>query len=289
MFDFTHMSILAPNDVPCPKLLFTHNVEAEIFARHARLARNPVKRYVWNTQHCRMEAFEARELPRYDTVVAVSERDAQAFARIPGIRRVSVIPTGVDLDFFAYHPPTDDERIVFTGVMDWQANIDGVGFFMDEVWPLVAKRRPRVRMIVVGRNPDPELVERAGKRNLPWIFTGFVDDIRPYVQGAGVYVIPLRVGGGTRIKAYEAMAMGLPVVSTELGVEGLPIIPEDHYLRADSPREMADAIDRLLSDSACRFRLSQTARRHVEACCSSRAVAKRFEDICIQTHAYQQT
>ncbi|MCG5510334.1 glycosyltransferase [Ectothiorhodospira lacustris] len=283
VFDFIHAATLAPIHSLCPTVMFTHNVEAEIFRRHAEVAGHPLKRYVWRGQHRKMARFEARELPRFDTVVAVSERDAEAFRAMPRNRRVAAIPTGVDLDFFAYLPPGDGDHLIFTGAMDWQANIDGIRFFMDEVWPLLVQRRPGVRMTVVGRRPHPELVEQAARRNLPWTFTGFVDDIRPHVYGGAAYVIPLRVGGGTRIKAYEAMAMGLPVVSTGLGVEGLPLTDGEQFLQADTPEAMAQALDRLLSDSALRLRLSQAARRHVEDHCSSLAVARCFEDICLRT------
>ncbi len=286
VFDFIHSAILAPSELNSPTVLFTHNVEAEIFRRHAQVAVNPLIRYIWQSQYRKMTAFEASQLPRFDTTVAVSQRDAEAFSRIQGIRRVATIPTGVDLEFFAYHTPGNDDHIVFTGAMDWQANIDGISFFMDQVWPLLAQRRvAQMRMTIVGRNPAPELVERARKRRLPWTFTGFVDDIRPHVYGAAVYVIPLRVGGGTRIKAYEAMAMGLPVVSTGLGIEGLPLTPDEHYLRADSPQEIALAIDRLLSDPRLRIRLSHSARQYVENQCSFQSVARCFEDICLDAVA----
>src|SRR4029079_12593751 len=133
-----------------------------------------------------------------------------------GVRDVSVIPTGVDLDYFTWQAPrasadADGGTVVFTGSMDWMANGDGIEYFMDEVWPIVARARPRARCVIVGRSPPAPLVERARTRGLDWHFTGFVDDVRPYVREAQVYVIPLRIGGGTRIKVYEAMALGCPV------------------------------------------------------------------------------
>ncbi len=283
VFDFLHAMVLAPETLDRPSVMFTHNVEAEIFRRHAEVARNPIKRAVWQQQFRKMQRYEADSLRRFDTVVAVSERDAQSFAAIPGIRQVATIPTGVDLDFFAYAAPGDADHIVFTGAMDWQANIDGIEFFMDEIWPRVAARRPRARVTLVGRNPNPALMERARRRNLPFTFTGFVDDIRDHVQGAAAYMIPLRVGGGTRIKAFEAMAMGIPMVSTGLGVEGLPVTPEEHYLHADTAEEFADALVRLLEDGALRQTLSRQARDYVEARFSSQAVADRFEAICWHT------
>jgi glycosyltransferase involved in cell wall biosynthesis len=113
--------------------------------------------------------------------------------------------------------------------------------------------------------------------------TGYVDDVRPYVQEAGIYVIPLRVGGGTRLKVYEAMAMGCPVVSTSIGIEGLPLVPGEHYLRADGEEELAAAVVALMKDAALRAKLAQAARRFVEERCSFRAVARDFERICMDT------
>lgn len=284
VFDFAHAALFAPHAPVRPTLLFTHNVEAEIFARHAQVARNPLKRQIWRAQARKMAAFEAAELPRFDTVIAVSERDADSFRALSGIGQVAAIPTGVDLDYFAWHPPTDHGRILFTGALDWQANRDGISWFMDTVWPLLVQQCPQARMTLIGRNPPADLVARAQRRNLPWTFTGLVEDIRPHARGAAVSVIPLRVGGGTRIKAYEAMAMGPALVSTTLGVEGLPLVPDEHYLRADTPQEIAAAIARLLTDAACCLRLSHAARRYVETHCSSLAVARCFEDICMATY-----
>ncbi|MFP4495805.1 MAG: glycosyltransferase [Halochromatium sp.] len=283
VFDFLHAMMLAPERMRRPSLLFTHNVEAEIFRRHAEVAKNPLKRLIWQQQYRKMRTYEERSLKRVDTVIAVSERDAKTFAAMAGAPPVETIPTGVDLDFFPAQEPGNDDHIVFTGAMDWQANIDGIRFFMEDIWPRVAEQRPQARVTIVGRNPSPALIECARHLQLPFRFTGFVDDIRPEVKGAAAYIIPLRVGGGTRIKAFEAMAMGIPVVSTALGVEGLPVTPDEHYLRADSGAEFADALVQLLEDQALRRSLARAARAFVEEHCSSQAVAQRFEEICSQT------
>jgi glycosyltransferase involved in cell wall biosynthesis len=125
-------------------------------------------------------------------------------------------------------------------------------------------------------------VERAKERGLNWEFTGFVDDVRPYARRAHVYVIPLRVGGGTRIKVYEAMALGCPVVSTRIGVEGLPVEDGRQFLAADGPGDMASAILSLLEQNDERRRLSAAARRFVEERVSTASAAKVFEQICQQ-------
>jgi glycosyltransferase involved in cell wall biosynthesis len=192
---------------------------------------------------------------------------------------VETIPTGVDLQYFVWNPPAGTKRVVFTGSMDWLANVDGIEWMMAEAWPQVAAAVAEAEMVVIGKAPPDRLLKRA--EALPrWRFAGRVPDIRPYLAGADAYVIPLRIGGGTRIKAFEAMAAGVPVVSTALGVEGLGIEPHRHYLCADDATSFADALVRLLRDASIGDQLSRHARAHVEAHCSDEAVARRFEAIC---------
>jgi len=236
-----------------------------------------------------MKRFENSAARRFDGVVAVSERDARYFGALCGNDRVHVIPTGVDLDYFSFKNGREiakhGGRIVFTGSMDWRANIDGIRFLMDSVWPLIVAARPNVEMVVVGHSPPAELVRAAAVKNYRWRFTDFVDDIRPHVYGSDVYVIPLRVGGGTRIKAFEAMAMGCPVVATAVGIEGLPVQAGTHCLIADSAAALANAIVQVLDDDALRASLATHARHLVEARYSHRSAAAAFEDACVQTLA----
>ena len=217
-------------------------------------------------------------------MIAVSERDARFFRDRYAVAHAEAIPTGVDLEFFAWqeppavdttHPPT----VVFTGSMDWDANIEGIRFFLREVWPLVLAGRADARFVVVGRNP-PQALQALARETRQVEFTGFVDDVRPHVQGCHAFVIPLQVGGGTRIKAFEAMAMGCPVVSTTIGIEGLDAVPEQHFLQRDEPQAIARALLQLFDDAALRQALSRQARTLVETRFGHREVARVFEDIC---------
>jgi glycosyltransferase involved in cell wall biosynthesis len=274
-----------PQHVPGASLLFTHNVEAEIFRRQAGIATNIFNRAVWKSQEAKMERFESVASRRFDSVVAVSERDAQYFRTVCGSERVTVIPTGVDLDYFQYRPQQTEETpdggtVVFTGSMNWLPNVDGLRYFMDDVWPLIVRRRPQVKMVVVGHSPPKLLIQAAQDRRLAWTFTGFVDDVRSYCLGAGVYVIPLRVGGGTRIKAFEAMAMGCPMVSTTIGIEGLPIVDGRDCLVADTAQGFADAVLRIFREAPLRRSLAENARRLVEHNFSVKTAATVFEDAC---------
>ncbi len=283
IFDFLHAAVFAPSRIYCHSLLFTHNVETEIFKRHAEVVSNPLMKMVWQSQYQKMHRFEMESIPLFDTVVAVSERDGDVFKKTSGKHRTEVISTGVDLDYFSYRPPNGEPRVVFTGSMDWLANIDGIRYFMPEVWPLIERAAPNASMTVVGRNPPQSLIDQAQEKGFSWDFTGFVDDVRPHVWEAAAYIVPLRVGGGTRIKVFEAMAMGIPVVSTGLGVEGLSIEAGKHYMRAETAEEMAEAVVKLLSAPDLARQYAERARQYVEDHCSSCAVARQFEDICWRT------
>ncbi len=279
LVDFPHAAVLTPGAFPGPAICFTHNVEAEIYERHASRA-SGVMRPVWQDQARKMQRFEGETLRRFDRVIAVSRRDATALAARFGLACVDAIDTGVDLEYFgATAMPATSGTVVFTGVMDSPANIEGVRFLIDRVWPIVAAARPDARALIIGRNP-PEALKAAAPAT--FTFTGTVDDIRPHFAQGDVAVIPLHVGSGTRIKAFEAMAMGRPVVSTTIGVEGLDVLDEQHLLIADDAAGFAAAILRLLDDPALRARLAQQARRLVEERFSWAHVARQFEAICLK-------
>ena len=284
LVDFPHAAILLPPTLDIPAIIFTHNVEAEIFARHADVTHGPMRR-VWRDQARKMRRFEGEAIARCDKVIAVSERDARALEALYGLSGVEPIETGVDTDFYAYNPPSPapDEggTVVFTGSMDSRSNIDGIEFLMDEIWPKLLARRPKVRAIIAGRNPPERLTEAAAARGFDWTFTGFVDDMRPFVESGHVYAIPLRVGSGTRIKVFEAMAMGCPVVSTRLGVEGLDVTDEANYLAADDAEGFAAALASILADPALQMRLSTLARDLVTTRFGWPVVTRRFEQICL--------
>jgi polysaccharide biosynthesis protein PslH len=286
--DFPHAGVLVPERIDAATVMFTHNVEAEIFERHAARTKG-IWRLVWANQSRKMVRFEGDTLRRFDSVIAVSKRDADALAQRYGLAQVGEIDTGVDLDFFgaaapgaASDPGSDGGTLVFTATMSWAANVEGIHFLLDEVWPRLVAARPEIRAVIIGRNPPASLSDKIRERGLNVTLTGFVDDIRPYVARSNVYVIPLFVGSGTRIKAFEAMAMGRPVISTSLGIEGLDVTDGEHFLRADSAEEFSRGILSLLDDAAFRGRLAGAARRLMEERFSWRTVAAQFEAICLR-------
>ena len=284
--DFPHADVLMPPRADAARVMFTHNVEAEIFERHAARATG-IWKLVWANQSRKMTRFEGETLRRFDSVIAVSDRDAAALSKRYALPVVEAIDTGVDLDFFAANPrgpdpSPDGGTVVFTATMSWPANVEGIHYLLDEVWPILLRARPGIRATIIGRNPPASLSEKIAERGLNVTLTGFVDDIRPHVAAADVYVIPLWVGSGTRIKAFEAMAMGRPVVSTSLGIEGLAVTHDEHFVRADNTADFAGAILALLDDGARRARIADAARALMEEKFSWRVVAGQFEAICLR-------
>jgi sugar transferase (PEP-CTERM/EpsH1 system associated) len=259
--DFLFPAVNLPRRLPCPTVLFTHNVESEIWRRHAQTRTKRVARWLYGLQYRRMLRYEEGALHRFNGVLAVSDADRDTLSRLyPGAMRrpVYVVPTGVDTDYFRPSPSDPAARdLVFTGSMDWLPNEDAMLFFQRDVLPLVRSEEPRVTLTIVGRAPTPavaKLGQEAGVR-----VTGRVDDVRPYIRDAAVYIVPLRIGGGTRLKIFEAMAMGKAVVSTSVGAEGLPVANGEHVVLADRPETFAREIVRLLRDTDERRRLETAA------------------------------
>jgi glycosyltransferase involved in cell wall biosynthesis len=283
VIDYPHAALLAPERPGLPAVVFTHNVEAEILERHATLTTG-IKRLIWRREATKMKRLEQIALRRCNRAVAVSPRDARMLKGRYGLGAIDVIDTGVDLEFYGFDAPERAGRtVVFCGAMDSRSNIDGISFLMDEVWPLLVAIEPEASMLVVGRNPPASLVTKAASRGLAWHFTGFVDDVRPHILAGDVAVIPLRVGSGTRLKAFESMALGRPIVSTKVGVEGLSVEPAEHYLVAESAPEFAAAISSLLHSMAERRRIALNARKLLEQHFSWSRIGRQFEAICLKT------
>jgi len=279
--DFLTPSLNVPDGLPAPAVLFEHNVEAMIWQRHASVPQHPLRRAYMRLQWRRMLQHEARECRRFAHVIAVSANDADVIRREYAAASVGCVPTGVDLEYFtpARTRPRNSRELVFVGSLDWMPNDDGIRWFAAEVFPRVQQRIDDVRLVVVGRSPPPRL-RRLASRNRAIEVTGTVDDVRPYLGRAALSVVPLRVGGGTRLKIYEAMAMGVPVVATTIGAEGLPLRNGEQILIADTPDEQATAICALLGNPARAAKLAAEARRHVQEHCSWEVVARRFISQC---------
>jgi sugar transferase (PEP-CTERM/EpsH1 system associated) len=208
----------------------------------------------------KLQRYESHACRQSDRIVVVSEADAKALrSLVPGLQ-CAVVPNGVDTDFFRPRAATDsDTTLVFTGKMDFRPNVDAVLWLAREVLPLIQREIPQVLLKVVGRNPHPRLQGLRRPSNI--VLTGYVDDVRPYIGEAAVYVVPLRVGGGTRLKLLEAMSMAKAVVSTSLGCEGISVRPDRDLVIADDPVSFSRAVVKLLRDRERRVELGISARQ----------------------------
>lgn len=274
--DFLSAAGVVPWDWPGPKILFTHNVEAVIWRRHYEVAANPLWKAISWVEWRRMEAAERRYLQLADHVLAVSDADRDAFASFLNPKKLTVIPTGVDVDYFQPLPVEEvPNSLAFIGSMDWLPNEDAILYFVEAIFPLIKQQCPEVFLEVVGRNPSRKL-QAAAEREKSMRLTGWVEDIRPFVARAAVCIVPLRIGGGTRLKIFEAMAMGKAVVSTIVGAEGLPVESGQDILLADAPNAFAQSVIALLRDSHLRRRLQTGARSLVQENYSWKRVAASF-------------
>jgi sugar transferase (PEP-CTERM/EpsH1 system associated) len=281
--DFMVAAGVIPWDWPTSKVLFTHNVEATIWRRHYEVATNPFWKAVSWREWRKMEAAERRYLRLADHVLTVSETDRDAFAPFVESRRLTIIPTGVDVDYFQPMPAEEStDSLVFTGSMDWLPNEDAILYFVDAILPLIKQQYPDVSLEVVGRSPSRKLQALAETEKSVRL-TGWVEDIRPFVARGAMCIVPLRIGGGTRLKIFEAMAMSKAVVSTSVGAEGLPVRTGENILLADTPTDFADSVVSLLRDTNQRQRLGTAARSLVKENYSWSKVAESFSRILQDT------
>jgi glycosyltransferase involved in cell wall biosynthesis len=256
-------------------------VETAIWRRHAEHASGAARRFYFRLQASRMFRYEREVCRKVGKVIAVSDIDAGLMSQLFDIPRPRVAPTGVDIEYFT--PPASVKPaadLVFVGSMDWLPNIDGVTWFIREVLPLIRRHRAACSLAVVGRTPAAEIAALPAGDPLIQV-TGTVPDIRPWLWGSHVSVVPLRIGGGTRLKIYEAMAAKVPVVSTSVGAEGLDVSSPENIRLADTPEAFAEACVDLLDGSAERSRMAGGAWDLVSSRFSWEKTAFVFESILL--------
>jgi polysaccharide biosynthesis protein PslH len=256
--DFLSASLNFPDALATPTVLFQHNVESALWQRMATTESNPVRRLAYQLEARKMRRYERSALGKFRHVIAVSEHDRQQMLAMDPACSISLVPTGVDVQKYAVAPPAsvNPPRIVFTGSMDWEPNIDAVAYFCQEVLPRVRAGFPSAVFQIVGRNPHARVKQLASDFVQ---VTGTVPSVAEYLRDATLVVVPLRIGGGTRLKIFEAMAMGKAVISTSIGAEGLEVQSGRDLLLADDAASLADSITLLLRDSALRRRYELAA------------------------------
>lgn len=264
-FDLVHLDMLPLgvflDEISIPVVLNEHNVESALLKRRCESISNPFVRWYFTRQQQRLENFETSVVRRVSQVIACSEEDRMILQLMAPGQSTSVVPNGVDTDF--YQSPgvhtEDADSLVFVGGMNWFPNRDAVSWFDEAIVPALIKHNTDIHLDVVGKT-----VEGMTIQHKPQITThGFVNDTRPYIEKAAVVIVPIRIGGGTRLKVLEAMSMGKALVSTTVGVEGIKVVDRQHVLIADTPEEFASAIIALQHDSELRIQLGNAARELV--------------------------
>ena len=275
--DFLSASRNFPAHSPVPVVLFQHNVETSLWQRMADRETNPARKLSYRIEAVKMNCYERGILGRFGQVIAVSDHDRDQMRAMGSRCAISVVPTGVDTSRYRRVPsaPGNPPVIVFTGSMDWEPNVDAVEYFCREIWPRVLAQFPSARFEIVGRNPSAR-VERLATSSV--IVTGTVPSVADYLRNATVVVVPLRIGGGTRLKIFEAMAMAKAMVSTSIGAEGLEVTHGRDLILADDPQAFANGILQLLGDSILRRNYEDAAAR-LAAQYDWSHIARRFADV----------
>jgi glycosyltransferase involved in cell wall biosynthesis len=256
--DFLAPSLNFPRKCYTPSVLFQHNVESILWRRQADTERRVPHRAVFQLEAWKMDRYERAAVGRFDHVIAVSDADREAMARMIAADRITVVPTGVDTNAFrpAVRNVSPEPVVLFLGSMDWEPNIDGVQYFVETIWPAVRAAVPGARFQVVGRSPAAS-IRRLAAADVEIV--GTVPSVIEYLHGAAAVVVPLRVGGGTRLKIYEAMAAGKAVISTTIGAEGLDYHEGRDILIADAPDAFARKVIEVLTDANRRCSLEDAA------------------------------
>ena len=285
MFDVIHFEMLhtgqylkALPDLRVPTLLSLQNVDSAIWRRLARQTGNPLKKLAFWMQYHSFRRYEQLMAGKFTACACVSEEDKNLLADLCPEISIAVIPNGVDVESYKPdHSLTEEATIVYTGSMDWLPNEDAALYFYKRIFPLIEAQIPDIKFYIVGQNPTKRVKELSRHSNV--IVTGMVDDVKPYIAKASVYVVPLRIGGGTRLKILEALAMEKAVVSTAIGCEGLQLTPGKDILIADEPEKFAQLVIQLVQDEKRRQQLGKSGRKQVEEKYDWRSIGKQLNEL----------
>ncbi len=247
------------------RVLNHHNIESQLFERRIAYERNPLKRFYLRLEARKLRRYETDVVADFDSNLVVSNLDGARLGEFcPGVP-TALVANGVDVEYFrpSDHAAAQPGHLIMVSGMNWFPNLDAVLYMMESIWPMVSAAIPGVRLTIVGARPPPRVTELAA-RDPRITVTGFVDDIRPYMDRAQVYLCPMRDGGGTRLKILDALSMGKPIVATSMALEGIDVMPEQDVLVGDTPEAFVTQIKRLVADEALQARLSANGRAFVE-------------------------
>ena len=281
-FDLVHYEMFHiaqfQTETDLPSVLSQQNVDSAIWRRLCSETTNPFYKFAYWTQQLAFQRYERVLSPKFDVVTCTSDIDATVFQQHCAEDAIEIIPNGVDVTH--YLPDYSSEasaHLIYIGSMDWYPNEDAVAFFTDEVLPRIQEKVPDVAFSIVGGNPSTRVQKLAEREGV--VVTGRVPEIKPYFAEATVFVVPLRIGSGTRLKILEALAMGKAIVSTTVGAEGLDLRDGEEIFIADEPIAFADAVTRLLTDSELRRRMGESGRVRVERDYDWRRIGEKLHGV----------
>jgi len=255
-----------------------HNVESSLLFRRAASAKNPASRWYLNHQAKKMHRWETKVCPQFDINLTVSELDADELRRLASGIRCEVIANGSDIEYFKPSDGVVGSEMVFAGGGTWLPNRDAMSWFIKEIFPKIIDKVPDAVMNVIGGKP-PHDVLKAAEHDKRIKVHGFVPDTRPFLARSAVYVVPIRIGGGTRLKILDAFAAGKAVVSTSLGCEGISCEDGVHICMADTPEAFADKVVELFNNIDDRQKLERNARQLVERAYSWKIIGSRLRSL----------
>jgi len=250
-----------------------------IWKRLARTGTGWLRRMILENEWRRLRRYERHACEKVERTITVSGDDRDLLRSMAPHGSIFAVPTGVDTQYFSPRPDASERReVVFVGSMDWYPNEDAMRWFVENALPALRKRVPDVFVTAVGRNPSPKFTRDMQAHNVH--VTGTVNDVRDFMARAAVCMVPLRVGGGTRLKIFEGLAMGKATVTTTVGAEGLPLVDGREVAFADHPDDFADRIAGLLLDPERRKELGEAGRELVVSRYAWSRVAKEFALLC---------
>jgi sugar transferase (PEP-CTERM/EpsH1 system associated) len=265
-----------------PRLMIHHNLESQLLFRRSKISRNWLAKIYLALQAYKLRRLEKIACRTFDYHTTVSELDKKVLLEISSNINVAVVDNGTDTDYFKpMNVSLEEDTLVFAGSMSWYPNADAMIFFVKEIWPLIKKKIPDIKLNLIGSQPPAELIELCQIE--PGVnLLGFVEDVRTYIAKSSVYVVPIRVGGGTRLKILDAMAMGKAIISSSIGCEGIEVRDGENIVIADDPEKFAEKIIQLLRNKSLRNRLEIAARETAVKYYSWSHIAPKLEAIYSQ-------
>ena len=263
----------------CKKVLNHHNIESTMMIRRAESEPNIFKKAYMYLEGYKIRSYEKHICENINVNITCSSQETERLLKQSSQLRTEEIPNGVDLDYFyPLNMKKIEHSLIFAGGMNWYPNRNAMLFFVDKVWPLLKKEIPDINMTIVGQDPPQKLTDVAPNDN-NFKVTGYVDDVRPYIDQATVFICPIRDGGGTKLKILDALAMGKAIVADPISCEGIDVVDGESVLLAETPDEYVDCVKRLFDDAALLQKLGNNGRKLILDKYSFINIGKKLSDL----------